>query len=88
MASIKEVNKSIMYYSLYVIVFKFLGLYVLNRFLVQFSEMEIIFQISYDIDDLVCVCVCYKLAHPFFVGYFIYGLSYYYAKLSLFFRLS
>lgn len=55
MASIKEVNKSIMYYSLYVIVFKFLGLYVLNRFFVQFSEMEIIFQISYDIDDLVCV---------------------------------
>lgn len=28
---------------------------MLKRFLVQFSEIEIIFQISYNIDDLVCV---------------------------------
>lgn len=28
---------------------------MLQRFLVQFSEIEIIFQISYNIDDLVCV---------------------------------
>lgn len=84
MASIKEVNSYInkLYVRKYVIVFKFVGLYVLKRFLVQFSEMEIIFQISYDIDDLLCVI------NSFFVGYFIYGLSYYYAKLSLFFRLS
>lgn len=47
--------------------------------------MEIIFQISYDVDDLVYVI---NLRMRSLLDIVMYGLSYYYAKLSLLFRLS